>query len=136
VLLIEDNRDDALFLERAFSKAGLVEIERIIDDGQEAMDYFRGQGEFRDRSRYPLPTHVLLDLKVPKVDGLQILEWIRKSEELKGISVAVLSSSGERVDRERAVRLGVDGYFIKPSRTGELLEIVRQLGALWRLPGK
>lgn len=134
VLLIEDNRDDALFLERAFHKAGLMPIDRIIDDGQEAIDYLSGGGRFTDRAEFPLPTHVLLDLKIPKVNGLEILDWLRKNDSVKGIPVAVLSSSGERLDRERAMRLGVDGYFIKPSRAGELLDVVRQLAALWKLP--
>jgi len=134
VLLIEDSRDDALFLDRAFAKAGLGKIDRVIDDGQEAIEYFAGRGAFADRSAHPLPTHVLLDLKIPKVSGLEILEWIRKSEPLKQLPVAVLSSSGEKSDRERALRLGVDGYFIKPSRTVELLDVVRQIAVLWRLP--
>ena len=133
VLLIEDNRDDALFLERAFQKAGLMPIDRIIDDGQDAIDYLSGGGRFMDRSAFPPPTHLLLDLKIPKVNGLEILDWLRKSDLLKGLPVAVLSSSGEKLDRERAMKLGVDGYFIKPSRAGELLEVVKQIAALWNL---
>lgn len=134
VLLIEDNRDDALFLERAFQKAGLDRLERVIDDGQVAIDYLSGKGGYSDRSAHPLPSHVLLDLKIPKINGLEILEWLRNCDAVKALPVAVLSSSGEKLDRERALKLGVDGYFIKPSRASELLEVVRQIAALWKLP--
>jgi len=136
VLVIEDNADDVLFLKRAFVKAGVNVLDRVIDDGQDALDFFEGRGIYRNRADYPLPTHVLLDLKVPKVNGLEILEWLRRHESFERLPVMVLSSSGERADRDRAVRLGVDGYFMKPSKGEQLLDIIREIKAVWKLSGK
>jgi DNA-binding response OmpR family regulator len=135
VLVIEDNEDDVFFLKRAFLKAGVNVIDRVIGDGQVALDFFAGRGVYADRAVYPLPTHVLLDLKVPKVNGLEILEWLRRDEPLSRLPVMVLSSSGERADRDKALQLGIDGYFMKPSRGEELLEVVQQIGSLWMLSG-
>jgi len=136
VLVIEDNADDILFLKRAFVKAGINVLDRIIDDGQDALDFFEGRGIYGNRADYPLPTHVLLDLKVPKVNGLDILDWLRRRESFQRLPVMVLSSSGERADRERALRLGVDGYFMKPSRGDQLLDIVREINSVWKLVEK
>ncbi|HLY74893.1 MAG TPA: response regulator [Planctomycetota bacterium] len=135
ILVVEDSEDDIFFLKRAFRKAGVNVLDRVLSDGQSALDFFAGRGPYADRSVYPLPTHMLLDLKVPKVNGLEILDWIRRHETLSALPAVVLSSSGERDDRDRAVQLGIDGYFIKPSRGEQLLDIVRQIDAIWKLSG-
>ncbi|HLY08771.1 MAG TPA: response regulator [Planctomycetota bacterium] len=134
VLAIEDNADDALFLTRAFAKAGVECFDRVLGGGQEAMDYLAGQGPYSDRRRFPLPTHLILDLKLPKVSGLEILAWLRKIPHLSKLRVAILSSSGEKGDREHAESLGIDGYFVKPARSAELVDLVKTLAGLWQLP--
>ena len=134
VLAVEDDPDDALFLTRAFSKAGVEGFDRVIGCGQEAINYLSGQGKYSDRSAFPLPTHIILDLKLPKVSGLEILTWLRRIPHLSKLRVAILSSSGERGDRERAEELGIDGYFVKPAKSGDLVDLVRKFAALWHLP--
>lgn len=133
VLVIEDDPDDALFLERAFKKVGVQGFDRVLPDGEAAIAYLAGIGRYSDRGTYPLPTHVLLDLKLPKVSGLEVLGWVRGTGTLQKLPVAVLSSSGEGSDRERARALGVDAYFVKPSRTSDLLVVVRNIARLWHL---
>jgi CheY-like chemotaxis protein len=134
VLAVEDNAEDAIFLRRAFSKGGAAGFDRVIGCGQMAIDYLSGQGEFADRAAFALPTHLLLDLKLPKVSGLELLQWLRSVPRLAELPVIVLSSSGEIGDRERAEALGVDGYFVKPSRSADLIDLVRRIAKLWNLP--
>jgi len=133
ILVVEDNPDDAFFLERAFRKAGLSGFDRVLGSGGDAIDYLSGCGGFSDRGSHPLPSHLVLDLKIPKVSGLEVLGWIREQPALRGLRVVVLSSSGERRDLEQAEALGVDGYFIKPTGAIELVEIVREIGRRWGL---
>lgn len=134
ILVIEDDPDDALFLERAFRKARVPGFDRVLRDGQEAIAYLAGRGAYADRQAHPMPTHLLLDLKLPKISGLEVLGWLRGTPSLCALPVAVLSSSGEGSDRDRARELGIDEYFVKPTRTAELLELVRQIARIWHLP--
>ena len=133
ILVVEDDREDAFFLERAFRKAGLPGFNRVLADGAAAIAYLGGRGAFADRAVHPLPTHLLLDLKLPKVSGLEVLTWIRRTEDLRGLQIAILSSSGESADRDTAQVLGIDGYFVKPSRGTDLLEVVRHIAQIWHL---
>ncbi len=133
ILLVEDSADDILFLERAFRKAGVPPFFRAIKDGAEAMQYFRGDGVYSDRSIHPLPTHLLLDLKIPKVSGLELLAWLKAGNIRDGLRVAILSSSAEPADRERAQALGIDGFFLKPGRSADLVNTVHQIARLWEL---
>jgi len=133
ILLVEDSADDILFLERAFRKAGVPPFFRAIKDGAEAMKYFRGDGVYSDRSIHPLPTHLLLDLKIPKVSGLELLAWLKAENIQDGLRVAILSSSAEPADRERAQALGIDGFFLKPGRSMDLVNTVHQIARLWGL---
>lgn len=124
-LLVEDNEDDAFFMERAFQDAGLQNPLRIVTDGDQAIDYMAGAGEFADRSRYPLPDMVFLDLKMPGRDGFDVLTWIRREGKLK-MPVAVLTSSPEEIDRQRARALGADCYLLKPPTAAMLRSCCRQ----------
>ena len=124
-LLVEDNEDDAYFMERAFQDAGLKNPLRIVTDGDQAIDYMAGTGEFADRSRYPLPNMIFLDLKMPGRDGFDVLTWIRRDLKLD-VPVAVLTSSPEEIDRKRARELGADCYLLKPPTTAMVLSCCRQ----------
>jgi len=135
ILVVEDDPNDALLLKRAFRKAGIPGFDLVLPDGQEAIDYLGGQGGYGDRAAFPLPSHLLLDLKLPRVTGLEVLGWIRDSADHRHLRVAVLSSSGEATDQVRARELGVDGYFVKPNRSSDLLAVVMEIGRMWRLCG-
>jgi DNA-binding response OmpR family regulator len=135
ILVVEDDPNDALLLQRAFQKAGVPGIELVLPDGQEAMAYLGGQGGYGDRTAFPLPSHLILDLKLPRVSGLELLSWIRGSLDHRHLPVAILSSSGESTDQIRARELGIDGYFVKPNRSADLLTVVQAIGRLWCLNG-
>jgi CheY-like chemotaxis protein len=114
ILLAEDDENDAFFMRRALRKAEINLPMHLVTNGQEAMDYLSGIEKFSDREQYPLPSIVLLDLKMPFVDGFEVLTWINSQSSLKEIPVVVLTSSAEERDRQRATELGAKAYFVKP----------------------
>ena len=132
VLVVEDNSDDVLFIRRAFTKARLSNPLRIVQDGEQAIAYLSGTGDFADRSAHPMPLLILLDLKLPRLSGLEFLEWLRVQQpDLRRISVVVLTSSRESSDVNRAYELGASTYLAKPVSFDGLLELVKQLGTYW-----
>jgi CheY-like chemotaxis protein len=133
VLLVEDDEDDRLFFERAVRKAGLGWTLAKAASGREAIDYLAGSGTFADRGTHPYPSHVLLDLKLPEISGLEVLQWIRSHPALAGLPVIILSSSREPSDMERARTLGVDAYEVKPVEFASLVATVRSIAHRWRL---
>jgi CheY-like chemotaxis protein len=114
VLLVEDDPNDILFVERAFRNLGVSTTLRVVNDGQEAMDYLLGRGRYQDRAAFPLPALMLLDLKLPRKSGHEVLSELRGHSGLRTIPVVVLTSSQEASDIERAKELGVRGYHTKP----------------------
>ena len=131
ILVVEDNADDFFFLERAFKLAEVPNELRHADDGQRALDYLQGAGLFTDRAANPLPSLILLDLKLPLMHGFEVLGWIRKQPALKHIVVIVLTSSSEVRDVERAYELGANAFLVKPTSVDKLIEIVRSLETFW-----
>jgi CheY-like chemotaxis protein len=113
VLLVEDNEDDVFLMKRLFHKAKIDIPLKVVTDGQMAVDYLSGTGAYQDRTVYPIPDLVFLDLKLPFLQGFEVLNWIRKQPEIKSLRVIILSSSLEDQDRERAVTLG-SSYLVKP----------------------
>ncbi len=113
VLLVEDNEDDVFLMKRLFRKAGIQIPLKIVTDGRMAVDYISGAGPFQDRTEYPLPDLIFLDLKLPFLQGFDVLTWIREQSEFSSMRVVVLSSSLEDLDRERAGTLG-SPYVVKP----------------------
>ena len=116
LLLVEDDPDHVLLIQRALARASLVNPLKIVRDGDEAIAYLAGTGEYDDRTRFPIPSLVLLDLKLPRKSGLEVLEWIRGHEALKFLPVVVLTSSSESRDIERAYALGVNSYLVKSTK--------------------
>jgi CheY-like chemotaxis protein len=134
VLVVEDNPDDVLFIRRAFTKAKLANPLRFARNGEEAVAYLMGQGAYADRNAYPLPLLILLDLKLPRMSGLEVLEWRRRqAPQLQRIPVVVLTSSRETDDVNRAYELGANTYLMKPVALDGLLGLVKQLGVYWML---
>lgn len=133
ILLVEDDPNDVFLLQRAFRKAKLEQEVQVVADGDAAVAYLAGQGVFADRERYPLPTLILLDLKLPRRSGLEVLGWLRQQAELKRLPVVMLSSSNEMIDIDRAYDLGVNSYLVKPTTFQVLLEMIQALGLYWMI---
>src|SRR5689334_6700769 len=130
ILLVEDDKNDVFFMQQAMKTAGVLNPIRIASDGQQAIDYFKGAGKFANREEFPLPGLVLLDLKLPYVMGLDVLKWIRQQSEV-AVIVVILSSSEEQDDIATAYRLGANGYLVKPSEAGRLLNMVKSIKDFW-----
>ena len=131
VLLVEDNPDDEALTLRALRKHNLANEIIVARDGQEALDYLFGEGEYAGRDIHSLPQVILLDLKLPKVDGLQVLEQLRNTEHTRNVPVVVLTSSSQEQDMMRSYDLGANSYVRKPVDFEEFLEAARQLGLYW-----
>lgn len=133
ILMVEDDPNDILLTQRAFMQASLVNPLRIVRDGEEAINYLGGRDVYADRSKYPLPSLILLDLKLPKRNGLEVLEFLRAQPSLKQTPVIVLTSSQESVDIQRAYALGANSYLLKPVGFDGLLDMVKAIGMYWVL---
>jgi DNA-binding response OmpR family regulator len=131
ILVAEDDDNDVFFLERAFKLAKIPAARHRVKDGEEAIAYLRGDGEFSDRQRYPLPCLLLLDLKMPRKNGFEVLTWTRQQTSLKRLPVAVLTSSKEVPDINRAYDAGANTYLVKPVNFEDLLETIRALSHFW-----
>src|SRR5688572_22848876 len=118
-------------MKHAFEEVGILNPLQVAVDGQEAMDYLGGHGAYADRERFPLPCLTLLDLKLPRVMGLEVLQWIREQPELKTLIVIILTSSRLGPDIERAYQLGANAYLVKPSTPLELREIAEGIKHFW-----
>ncbi|MBI3546053.1 MAG: response regulator [Gammaproteobacteria bacterium] len=131
VLLVEDDPNDVLLVQRAFRKAGVVASMSVVNDGQAALDYLNGRGVYADRGVYPLPALMLLDLKLPRKSGHEVLEWMRAQPALKRVPVVMLTSSKESADINRAYDLGANSYLVKPVAFNDLLSLVKTLDLYW-----
>jgi CheY-like chemotaxis protein len=131
ILLVEDSPDDALLIQRAFRKANLANPVQLVRDGEEAVAYLSGAPPYEDRTRFPLPVFMLLDLKLPRRSGLEVLAWVRQESVVKRLPVVVLTSSREFVDVNRAYDLGVNSYLTKPVGFEALLEMVKNVNLYW-----
>ncbi|MBD2000725.1 response regulator [Oculatella sp. FACHB-28] len=131
VLLVEDDPNDVLLIRRAFSRAKLLNPLHIVNDGDSAIDYLAGVDQYGDRDRHPLPALILLDLKLPRRSGLEVLEWLKQQPELRRLPVVVLTSSRENIDINRAYDLNANSYLVKPVAPDALLEMVKMLDLYW-----
>jgi len=130
IVLVEDNPKDLELTLIALEEARLVNEVITLRDGAEAIDYLACQGQWADRERGN-PAVILLDIKLPKRNGLEVLQWIRSQGDLKNVPVVILTSSSEEPDVMRSYELGVNAYVIKPVRFEEFLKAVQQLGGFW-----
>ena len=131
ILVAEDDPTDAYFFERAFRRAGLPVTLHFVRDGQEVLDYLQGEGQFADRTCHPLPQLLLLDLKMPRLDGFDVLEWVRKQPGMSGVLIVIFSSSEEPRDMNRAYGLGANSYLVKPHSMAELTALIGQFKKYW-----
>jgi CheY-like chemotaxis protein len=131
ILLVDDSEDDVFFMQRALKSAAISNPVMVVDDGQKAIDYLAGTGQFGDRAAFPLPGLIFLDLKMPGRKGLEVLEWIRQQDSLRHIVVVILTSSQEPSDLRNAYRLGANSFLVKPSTTEQLNELAGAIKTYW-----
>jgi two-component system response regulator len=133
VLLVEDNPTDEKLTLRAFKKANIANEVMVVRDGAEALDYLFGRGQYAGRNVEVLPAITLLDLKLPRVDGLEVLRQIRADARTKLLPVVILTSSKEEEDVARGYALGANAYVRKPVDFGEFVSAAQALGLFWLL---
>lgn len=114
ILSVEDNENDVLLTRLAFAKAGVANPHHVVGSAEEAIAYFKGQGQYADRMQFPLPAVVLLDLSLPGISGFEFIQWIRGQPALAAVHIAVLTGSLEEKDAEHARHLGANSYLPKP----------------------
>lgn len=131
ILLVEDEENDVAFMRYAMKSAGLAGHLKVVEDGGEAIAYLSGQGPFSDRAQFPLPVLIFLDLKLPKVMGMDVLKWIRERPEFDLTMVIVLTSSQQATDIREAYSAGTNSYLVKPSNPLDLGEVVRLAKRYW-----
>jgi CheY-like chemotaxis protein len=131
VLIAEDDPGDIFLLQRAFTVAGVPASLHFVRDGQEAIDYLGGEANYADRTAYPLPDLMLLDLKMPRLNGFDVLQWLRQQPGLKRLLVTILTSSDQTRDIDRAYDLGANSYLLKPHGSTELAELVQRVQRYW-----
>ena len=131
LLVVEDDPNDVLFIRRGLTKAGVGDHLRVARDGEEAIAYLKGEHGYQDRTVHPLPALMLLDLKLPRKTGLEVLEWLRSAPRFKDLPVVILSSSKEARDVARTRELGILAYYPKPVDFKELTEILKAIGLAW-----
>lgn len=136
ILLIEDNQSDAELTIRALQKNGITNQLTHLKDGEEALDYLFARGKYAARSFAEKPKIILLDLKMPKINGLEVLREIKNDERTKMIPVVLLTSSKENRDIDEGYKLGVNSYIVKPVEFGNFFNVIGSLGLYWLLLNK
>jgi CheY-like chemotaxis protein len=131
ILLAEDNEDHVLLIKRAFAKANLLNPLQVVNDGQEAIAYLAGEGIYADRSLYPFPGLLLLDLKMPNRDGFDVLKWLRHERRLPQLRIVVLTTSDRVFDMQRAYELGAHSFLTKPVDFRDFVQLGPAIKGQW-----
>ena len=136
ILLVEDREEDIDLTLRALKKDHFVSKIKVIKDGEKALEFIFAKGEYSDRDVFDLPKLIILDLKLPKVDGLEVLRKIRLDKMTKLLPVVILTSSSEESDIYESYELGADGYIVKPVKFDNFVKAVADIGSYWMLSHK
>lgn len=131
ILLADDDPDDVLLTKLACERSGIAHSMAVVGDGAKAIDYLAGNGEYSDRQTYPLPGLILLDVKMPKLDGLDVLAWIRTQPQFANIPIIMLTNSNEPKDVDRAYRLKVTSYLLKGAKMADFEQAMRVVLKYW-----
>ncbi len=131
ILLAEDNDDDAFLMGRAFRKAHLLNPLVRVRGGEETIAYLQGDGCYSNRARFPLPFLVLLDLNMPRINGFDVLQWVRQQPDLKRMLIVVLTSSTREPDINKAYDLGANSYLSKPACFDDLVHLLERIHGYW-----
>jgi CheY-like chemotaxis protein len=124
ILLAEDNRGDTLLVQRAFRQLDAPYVLNVVEHGDAAVDYLAGNGTYADRDRYPLPALLLLDLKMPRRSGFEVMEWLQHQSDIE-LPVVILTSSTDPSEMQRAYQLGAKSYILKPLTLDMLLPLLK-----------
>ena len=135
ILLVEDDRDDVFIFQRTLKNARIANPVVVVTTGQDAVDYLSHQGKYADSEKYPLPFVIFLDLKLPYLDGFEVLSWIRAQPHLRSIIVVVLSGSDETRDHQKAYALGARTYLVKPPQVKDIELFIESMASYWGYPG-
>ena len=133
ILLVEDDETDIFLLRRAFRNARIANPLIEVRDGQAAIQYLSGEGDYADRARYPIPFLILLDLRLPKLSGFEVISWVRDQPQLANLIVVVLTASDHVPDVTKARDLGANSYLVKPGNFEELVQMVKRIQGRWLL---
>jgi CheY-like chemotaxis protein len=134
VLLVEDDLNDIFLVKRAFKRARLQNPLQVVTDGQEAIHYLRGVGKYADRETHPLPTLIVMDIKMPRKTGFEVLEWVKgQGRPLRRIPVVIVSSSDNPSDINQAYELGANAYMVKPMDYREVEHLFESITHYWGL---
>jgi CheY-like chemotaxis protein len=131
IVLVEDNADDVTLLRRAFQLAAIANPLQVVGNGEAARHYLAGEGAYANRTQHPLPALMLLDLKLPRVSGFEVLAWLRSQPGLKRLVTVILTSSPQTADIARAYDLGANSYLVKPGNPNDLFAIAHTLHLYW-----
>jgi CheY-like chemotaxis protein len=133
VLLVEDDLNDIFLVKRAFKMAHLETPLQVVTDGEEATHYLSGDGKYADRQAHPLPRLIVMDLKMPRMNGFDVLEWIKNDGALRRIPVIIVSSSDRPQDIDRAYELGANAYMVKPVNFHAVEHLFETITHYWGL---
>jgi DNA-binding response OmpR family regulator len=133
ILLVEDSEEDILLLKRAFRNAHIANPLNVVKDGEQAIKYLVSSGARVNGGRHPVPFLILLDLRLPRLSGFEVLEWIRERAELAGVIVVVLTNSDHVPDVSKARELGANSYLVKPGTFDEVVAMVKRIRGRWLL---
>jgi CheY-like chemotaxis protein len=131
ILVAEDDANDVMLLELAIRKNGITSPVRVVRDGEEAVEYLDGKGCYADRQKYPFPHIIISDVKMPRRDGLEVIEWVRQHPKCSVVPIVMLSGSRIEHDVVKAYKLGANSYFTKPTTLDELTELIRLAFDYW-----
>ncbi|HZV34467.1 MAG TPA: response regulator [Verrucomicrobiae bacterium] len=131
ILLAEDFDDDAKIIQVVLSQAGVENPVFVVSDGREVIAYLRGEGKYANRKKFPVPSVLLLDLKMPKCDGFDVLEWCKKQPQLGDMLVVVLTGNRELSSVKRAYELGAHSFLVKPCQTQDIVHLTQSFRGYW-----
>jgi CheY-like chemotaxis protein len=131
ILLAEDVEDDALVIQRVLKRAGIINPIIVVPDGHDAMEYLGGTGMYADREKFPLPGVVLLDLKMPKVGGFEVLEWCKTQPQLKDTLLIILTGQQEVGAMNQAYSLGAHSFLMKPANIEDIKNLTKSFSGYW-----
>lgn len=131
ILLVEDDPDDVFIFKRVLKAARIVNPVTVAEHGQDAIHYLTHQGKYSDQEQHPLPFVMFLDLKMPYIDGFEVLTWMREQPSLQSIVVVVLTGSNQMRDHKRAYTLGARSYLVKPPTAKDITQFMNSMASYW-----